>query len=182
MKKTTAFTTRTVTVLGAATLDHTPIGPLGVAVSEAGLVGVSFCRASNVPAWRSVDSPAANDLLDQAVTELEEYLCGRRRAFTIPIEWRGLRSFQTQVLQMTAEIPFGEVRTYGQLARAAGRPGGAIAVGGIMAGNPMPLVVPCHRVIGSDRRLHGFASPEGIKTKAYLLELEGHRIVAEKLA
>lgn len=165
-----------------ATLENTPIGPVGVAVSEAGLVEVAFCRAVDAPAWPAGGSLPAGDLLDQAVAELEEYLFGRRRDFSIPVDWRGLRPFQTAVLQMTAAIPFGEVRTYGELARAAGRPGGAIAVGGIMAGNPVPLVVPCHRVVGSDRRLHGFASPEGIRTKAYLLELEGHRIVAEKLA
>lgn len=164
-----------------ATLENTPIGPIGVAVSEAGLVGVAFCPAANVPAWRADGSLPVSDLLDQAVAELEEFLFGRRRVFSIPVDWRGLRPFQTAVLQMTAGIPFGEVRTYGELARAAGRPGGAIAVGGIMAGNPVPLVVPCHRVVGSDRRLHGFASPEGIRTKAFLLELEGHRIVAEKL-
>lgn len=182
MKQITPLRFKEIPVLQAATLEHTPIGPIGVAVSDAGLAGVAFCRAADVPAWRSADSPASSELLDQAMTELEEYLCGQRRVFTIPIDWRGLRPFQTQVLQMTAAIPFGELRTYGELARAAGRPGGAIAVGGIMAGNPMPLVVPCHRVVGSDRRLHGFGAPGGIKTKRYLLELEGHRFVAEKLA
>lgn len=182
MKQITPLRFKEIPVLQAATLEHTPIGPIGVAVSEIGLVSVSFRPAVDMPTWRSADSPGSSALLDQALAELEEYLCGQRRVFTIPIDWRGLRPFQTQVLQMTAEIPFGELRTYGELARAAGRPGGAIAVGGIMAGNPMPLVVPCHRVVGSDRRLHGFGAPGGIKTKRYLLELEGHRFVAEKLA
>ncbi len=92
-----------------------------------------------------------------------------------------IKGFQRDVLQLTAEIPFGEVRTYGELAQQLGKLGASRAVGTALARNPMALVIPCHRVIGSDRKLHGFAAPNGIKTKAWLLELEGHEIKNDRV-
>ena len=75
-------------------------------------------------------------------------------------------------------VPYGQVRTYGELARQTGSVGSARAVGGIMASNPIPIVIPCHRVVGSDGKLHGYGSPGGVDDKARLLTLEGQRIVA----
>jgi methylated-DNA-[protein]-cysteine S-methyltransferase len=166
--------------LASATLADTPIGAVGVAVSPRGLVGVSFGPAGQVDAWQRA-ARLISPLLDQALAEIDAYLRGERKAFSLPIDWSGLKPFQVQVLQRCAAIPYGSLMTYGQLAAACGRPKGPIAVGSLMASNPMPLVVPCHRVIGSDRRLHGFGAPEGIRTKAYLLELEGHRIHGDRL-
>jgi methylated-DNA-[protein]-cysteine S-methyltransferase len=84
-----------------------------------------------------------------------------------------LRPFQREVLQITFEIPYGETRTYSDIAHQMGRERAARAVGRAEATNPMPLVVPCHRVIGSDGKLHGYGGGEGLKTKEWLLKMEG---------
>jgi len=87
-----------------------------------------------------------------------------------------LRQFQQLVLHATFEIPYGETRTYKEIAGHIGRPRAARAVGRAEATNPMPLILPCHRVIGMDGKLHGYGMAEGLKTKAWLLKLEGAMI------
>ena len=109
----------------------------------------------------------------QEAKQLEEYLSGKRRAFTLVIDWTVLREFQKSVLHATSDIPYGETRTYKEIAERIGRPRAARAVGRAEATNPMPLVLPCHRVIGMDGKLHGYGMAEGLKTKAWLLKLEG---------
>ena len=89
--------------------------------------------------------------------------------------------FQREVLQLTLEIPFGEVRTYGELARTLGKSAASRAVGGALARNPLPLLIPCHRVVAATGALTGYSAASGIATKAWLLELEGHKIVSQKL-
>jgi len=111
--------------------------------------------------------------LAQVAGELEQFLRGKLKTFTIPIDWSLLRPFQQAVLKVTHAIPFGETRTYGQIALEIGRPGAARAVGRAEATNPMPLVIPCHRVIGADGKLHGYGGGEGLPTKEWLLKMEG---------
>ncbi|NLJ34432.1 MAG: methylated-DNA--[protein]-cysteine S-methyltransferase [Firmicutes bacterium] len=104
--------------------------------------------------------------------DLEKYFAGERVDFTHhPVDWGGCTPFRRDVLRVTAAIPHGEVRTYRDLARAVGNPGAGRAVGGVMAYNPLPLIIPCHRVVRSDGSLGGFAG--GLVLKARLLELEG---------
>jgi methylated-DNA-[protein]-cysteine S-methyltransferase len=105
--------------------------------------------------------------------QLRDYLKGQRREFTIPIDWSVLRPFQQSALQATFAIPFGETRTYGELAHQIGHPRAARAVGRAEATNPMPLIIPCHRVVGADGKLHGYGGGEGLPTKEWLLKLEG---------
>jgi methylated-DNA-[protein]-cysteine S-methyltransferase len=105
--------------------------------------------------------------------ELSEYLTGRRHQFTISIDWSVMWPFQQAALQATFTIPYGETRTYGELATQIGRPRAASAVGRAEATNPMPLVIPCHRVIGADGKLHGYGGGEGLPTKEWLLKMEG---------
>ncbi len=89
------------------------------------------------------------------------------------IDWSVLTPFQQKVLQATLAIPYGQTRTYAEIAQQVGKPRAARAVGRAEATNPMPVVIPCHRVIGSDGKLHGYGAGEGLPTKAWLLELEG---------
>ena len=105
--------------------------------------------------------------------EIEAYLAGSLRTFTTPVDWSTISGFQKDVLQITFAIPYGETRTYQQIADQLGRKGAARAVGRAEATNPIPLVIPCHRVIGSDGSLHGYGMGSGIATKHWLLNLEG---------
>ncbi len=103
-------------------------------------------------------------------TQLEEYFAVRRKEFTVPLDLRGT-PFQKRVWETLLAIPFGETRTYGQLAVQLGKPGAARAVGAANAKNPISIIAPCHRVIGSSGKLTGFAG--GLNAKAHLLHLEG---------
>ena len=105
---------------------------------------------------------------------MKTYLFGLRKTFSIRVDWEILDGFQRKVLNHTAEIPYGEVMTYGEIAQEIGQPCAARAVGRALGANPMPVVIPCHRVIGADRRLRGYIG--GLAKKKFLLTLEGHRI------
>lgn len=105
--------------------------------------------------------------------ELGEYIKGKRRQFTFEIDWSTLRPFQQKMLKIVYEIPYGEIRTYADIANEMRRPNAYRAVGRANATNPMPLVIPCHRVIGKDGKLHGYGGGEGLKTKEWLLKMEG---------
>lgn len=113
-------------------------------------------------------------LIDEAKLQLDEYLSGRRKEFDLPVDWRGMGSFQRRVLEVTANIPFGQVLTYADVARQIGKPTATRAVGAALGSNPVAIIIPCHRVVGSDRSLHGFGAPGGVKTKEWLLTREGH--------
>ncbi|WKZ50947.1 MAG: methylated-DNA--[protein]-cysteine S-methyltransferase [Anaerolineales bacterium] len=159
-------------------LKRTPLGGLWAAVSENGLVAVEWDDAKpDLDAYltKRLKRPSVVDATRVSVPlrELDEYLRGRRKVFTFPIDWGLLRPFQRAVLQLVFAIPYGETRSYGEIARQAGRPRAARAVGRANATNPMPLVIPCHRVVGSDGKLHGYSGGEGLKTKEWLLKTEG---------
>jgi methylated-DNA-[protein]-cysteine S-methyltransferase len=157
---------------------ETTMGKLWLATSDRGLVAIE----TNMPRAefeaylckhfkRSIEY--APRRLHQAAMQLKEYLSGERWAFTLVIDWTVMRPFQRSVLQATYEIPYGETRTYKQIAEQIRRPRAARAVGRAEATNPMPLVLPCHRVIGVDGKLHGYGMGEGLKTKEWLLKMEG---------
>lgn len=114
--------------------------------------------------------PSQSSILEQ----LLEYFTGRKIEFRLLLDWSTFTSFQRQVLQHTCSIPYGQVQTYGQLAAGLSKPGAARAVGAVLASNPIPILIPCHRVIGADGSLHGYSAPGGLQTKAWLLMLEGH--------
>jgi methylated-DNA-[protein]-cysteine S-methyltransferase len=159
----------------------TPIGDLWLAVSGLGLVAVE-CGLTRAEFEAYLSSRFKRPVeyaprrLRRPAKQLQEYLNGKRRAFTLAIDWTVLREFQQAVLHATYEIPYGETRTYKEIAGHIGRPRAARAVGRAEATNPMPLVIPCHRVIGRDGKLHGYGLAEGLKTKAWLLKMEGAMI------
>jgi methylated-DNA-[protein]-cysteine S-methyltransferase len=157
---------------------ETPLGTLWLAASENGLVALAArCGREQFEAMlrRRYHRPIETDgeLLRVAAEQICEYLAGRRREFDLPVDWSVMRPFQRAVLQATCTIPYGQTRTYGELAAAIGRAGAARAVGRAEARNPLPLIIPCHRVIGRDGKLHGYGMADGLKTKEWLLKLEG---------
>jgi methylated-DNA-[protein]-cysteine S-methyltransferase len=158
-------------------LNGTLLGDLRLAASELGLVAVEWAdsqlhfesylqRLKRPLAWNERKiAPYAR--------ELREYLNHKRNTFTIPIDWSLFRPFQREALQAVYRIPYGETCTYHDIAIEIGRPNASRAVGRANATNPMPIVIPCHRVIGRDGKLHGYGGGEGLKTKEWLLMLEG---------
>jgi len=157
---------------------ETPLGKLWLAVSDLGLVAIECgLTQSEFEAYlvkrfkRPVE--VAPEQVRTAAGQLIKYLSGQQQAFSLEIDWTVLRPFQQAVLRATSEIPYGETRTYKEIAERIGRPHAARAVGRAEATNPMPLVLPCHRVIGVDGKLHGYGLGDGIKTKAWLLKMEG---------
>ncbi len=159
-------------------LKDTPLGNLWLAISDQGLAAINWSKSqAEFEAYlvkhfkRPVEYKPK--MTAQAASEIREYLAGKRRHFTLLIDWMILRPFQQAVLRATYEIPYGETRTYKEIAEQIHRPRAARAVGRAEATNPMPLVIPCHRVIGTDGKLHGYGLGEGLKTKEWLLKLEG---------
>jgi methylated-DNA-[protein]-cysteine S-methyltransferase len=143
-----------------------PIGPLGVVVDGAAVVGVRF----GVPPGPSADHPSAD--------QLRAYFAGELTAFTVPVEVRGGSEFERAVWERIAAIPYGEMQTYGAIATALGDPGAARAVGTACNRNPVPVIVPCHRVVGAGGRMVGFGG--GLDRKRRLLELEA-RIALQRM-
>jgi methylated-DNA-[protein]-cysteine S-methyltransferase len=163
-------------------LAHSPLGPMWLAVSSVGLVAVDW----DLPAEQfthkvlqrvpGVIIKSDESQTTEALKQLADYLVGQRREFTLRIDWTGMADFQEQALRATVGIPYGGTSTYAEIARQIGIPNAARAVGRAEATNPIPLVLPCHRVIGSDGKLHGYGGPGGIHMKRWLLDLEqAHR-------
>lgn len=154
-----------------------PIGELLLAATPRGLVRVSFpdededvtlARLATRISPRVLERP---ERLDRARRELEEYFEGRRRGFDLPVDWQLTAGFRRRVLEATARIPFGQTATYTQMAAAAGSPRAHRAAGSALGSNPLPVVVPCHRVLRLGGALGGYGG--GLEVKEKLLRLEG---------
>ncbi len=153
-----------------------PIGDLLVAASDRGLASIWFDpdpeddleRLARIGGPRVLRSPRA---VADARRELDEYFAGRRRAFDLSLDLRALPAFTLEVLDQLARVPYGETTTYGALAARVGHPRAARAVGTVMNHNRIPIVLPCHRVVGSTGSLTGYAG--GLDRKTALLQLEG---------
>jgi methylated-DNA-[protein]-cysteine S-methyltransferase len=152
-------------------LNNTPVGDLRLVSSDVGLIAVEW--ADRQPDFDSYLMPFDSATVAPYADELREYLEGNRREFTFPIHWGIFRPFQRDALQAVFKIPYGETRTYSEIAAEINRPRAYRAVGRANATNPMPIVIPCHRLIGTDGKLHGYGGGEGLKTKEWLLKMEG---------
>ena len=150
-----------------------PVGPLLLAGAAAGLTRIHFQRGANPlrppPEWRHDAAPFA-----AVIAQLREYFGGARREFSVPLAPHGT-AFQLAVWRALRAIPYGATLSYGELARRLGS--AARAVGAANGSNPLPIIVPCHRVIGADGSLTGFGG--GLDIKRALLELEGAECVAD---
>jgi len=154
-----------------------PVGWLGIVAGPNGLVEiVSRPREEEVRQHIAGRYPGARErgegLCKQTSLQLADYFAGQRQSFDLPVDLSGLREFTRTVLETLRQVPAGSTVSYGELARRAGRPGAARAVGGAMAGNPLPIVIPCHRVIGAGGKLVGYSGGRGVETKEWLLEFE----------
>ncbi len=160
----------------------TDLGWVGLVISRRGPTGACL-RATTLPrptredALREVielgaSGPASEAEAGDLPDRVRALVAGRRAELTI--DWDGVSAFRRAVLEETARIPAGETRSYGWLAQKVGNPRAARAVGRVMATNPLPLVVPCHRVVASDGSLHGYGG--GLEMKAALLKAEGARV------
>jgi methylated-DNA-[protein]-cysteine S-methyltransferase len=154
-----------------------PIGRLEIVSNGKAIVSLSIERDGTLP---YDELPERSDtVLDRAVTQLEQYFAGHRHDFDLPLALAGT-AFQLAVWEQLVDLEFGEVISYGELGMGTGRSTAGRAVGGAVGANPIPIIVPCHRVLGSDGRITGYSGGEGIPTKAWLLEHEGiaHRPIA----
>jgi methylated-DNA-[protein]-cysteine S-methyltransferase len=158
-------------------LNNTLLGDLRIAASALGLVAVEWADSQPelfaylLRLKRSIEQ---NQTMSHPYAkELGEYLKGKRRDFTFAIDWSTLKPFQLKTLKVVHAIPYGETQTYADIAMQIGHPNAYRAVGRANATNPMPIVIPCHRVIGKDGKLHGYGGGDGLPTKEWLLKLEG---------
>jgi methylated-DNA-[protein]-cysteine S-methyltransferase len=155
-----------------------PLGPLVVATTPRGLVRVAYTEShadahvledlARKVSPRVLEAPAR---IDAARRELDEYFEGRRTDFDLPIDWVLTRGFTSRVLQATARIAFGSTSTYAEVASHAGSPRAVRAAGNALGANPLPVVVPCHRVLRTGGAIGGYTG--GLERKEYLLRLEG---------
>jgi methylated-DNA-[protein]-cysteine S-methyltransferase len=154
-----------------------PLGELLVAVTDRGLVRVAFSSELENEVLAELAARVSPRILrlpvrtDEVRRELDEYFAGTRRRFDVPVDWSLVRGFAQGVLRATARVPFGKTSTYGGVAEAAGSPRAYRAAGNALGSNPIPIVVPCHRVLHSGGGLGGYAG--GLERKKTLLTLEG---------
>ena len=164
-----------------AVAPRTLVGNLFVAVNDRGLVALDFgLRESDFVARVQQRTKAtlirSREKTAEALRQVEDYLAGKRTTFDLPLDMSLMTDFQRRVLLAALKIPRGQYRTYHEIAQAIGKPKASRAVGQALGHNPVPIVIPCHRVLGSDGSLHGYSGGGGIKTKAWLLDLEGVRL------
>jgi methylated-DNA-[protein]-cysteine S-methyltransferase len=143
-----------------------PLGEISVAADEAAICGFSFTAVDGAEPAARTDS----SLLHEAAGQIDDFFAGKRTAFDRPLSMRRGSAFERAVWRQLSLIPYGQTRTYGQVAAAVGEPDAARAVGVACNRNPIGLIVPCHRVIGADGKLVGFGG--GLNSKRILLELE----------
>ena len=149
---------------------QSPVGRLTLVASDSGLAAILWENDSpRRVAVNMVAEESDHPILLETEKQLREYFAGRRRAFSVPLDFGGTE-FQNRVWQALLSIPFGETRTYTEIARQIGNPAAVRAVGAAHGRNPISIIAPCHRVIGSTGKLTGFAG--GLQAKAHLLALE----------
>ncbi|OEJ95796.1 methylated-DNA--[protein]-cysteine S-methyltransferase [Streptomyces thermolilacinus] len=174
----------------AVAVHTTPLGPLVLAATDEALVLCCFDpgeeaagrlrRAALRPVEETAAGPAQRRILDEARAQLDAYLAGARRDFTVPMDLRLATPFSRRTVSMLAQfVPYGQTSTYLRLAAALERPRAARAVGTALGSNPLCVVLPCHRIVGSTGSLSGYAG--GLEAKRYLLDLEAADRPADRL-
>ena len=150
-----------------------PLGPVIVAATDQGLAGVWFDGQRHLPDTSTWRVDPLHPMLVRAVQQLSEYFAGERTAFDLPLDLHGGTAFQQSVWHALLRIPRGTTTSYGAISSRIGKPAAVRAVGAAVGRNPISVIVPCHRVMGADGSLTGYAG--GLERKAALLQLEGAR-------
>lgn len=158
-------------ILEAVKVVDSPLGKISIAATSRGVAHLEILPTANRPKEFS-DSAKASEILASASLQLEEYFAKKRKDFDLPLDLVGTE-FQRSVWKELLKIEFGETLSYGEVARAVSKPLAARAVGGAVGANPVPIIVPCHRVMGSTGKLTGYSATGGVATKTKLLKLEG---------
>ncbi|MGD9711669.1 MAG: methylated-DNA--[protein]-cysteine S-methyltransferase [Thermomicrobiales bacterium] len=153
-----------------------PVGDLLIAVSDEGICEIAFGRAGNESFLdtlrrRGFDPVSDQQAIEVAASQLREYFNGRRHIFDLQVDLTGVTPFTRDVLNAAADVPFGHLVTYRDIARSIGKPNATRAVGNALGRNPVPVVVPCHRIVRSDHSIGGYTG--GLDIKERLLSLEG---------
>jgi methylated-DNA-[protein]-cysteine S-methyltransferase len=157
-----------------ATIINSPVGDLRLVANDTHVIAIDW-SIKKQRAYTDARENDAHPVLKHAARELAEYFAGKRTSFTVPVAFTGT-PFQNKVWQALARIPFGQTRSYADIARAVGNVNAVRAVGMANSKNPVPIIVPCHRVIGKDGTLTGFAG--GLDRKEELLRHEGLMVVS----
>lgn len=152
-----------------------PIGRLELTSDGTAITSLTIEKGGQLPLDGLAEAP--DRVLDRAVRQLEEYFANRRRSFKLPLAPRGT-AFQRAIWDQLSALEWGETTSYGELGLGTGRASAGRAVGGAIGANPIPIIIPCHRVLGSDGRITGYSGGEGIPTKLWLLEHEGVLLAA----
>ena len=147
-----------------------PLGRIEVTSDGDSVTSLSIERGGELPLGGEPER--SNAVLDRAVEQLREYFAGTRTDFDLPVSYAGTE-FQRAVWNELTQLPFGGVVSYGEIGHATGRATAGRAVGGAVGANPIPIIVPCHRVLASDGRITGYSGGNGIPTKIWLLDHEG---------
>ena len=151
---------------------HSPIGPIRIVANNHAITGIYLQNHANAPELES-RADSRDSLLREASSQLRAYFAGERQCFDLPLAAAGTE-FQQEVWSALAAIPFGETRSYAEIAGQLGRPSASRAVGAANGRNPLSIVVPCHRVVGADGSLTGYAG--GLAAKRWLLAHEGRLV------
>jgi methylated-DNA-[protein]-cysteine S-methyltransferase len=174
--KAPPFTKRTRERAMYGTMDS-PLGTLLIAVTDAGVAEITFGRNTSMEAFishmvdRGFDPVPDQQAINPVVKQLTEYFQGSRNVFDVPVDFSGLTPFARDVLQATAAVPFGGVATYSDIARKIANPGATRAVGNALGRNPVPIILPCHRVVPADHSIGKYTG--GVDIKVSLLSIEG---------
>ncbi len=174
--KAPAFTKRTREVAKYGSMES-PVGPLLIAATDAGVVEITFGRHTSNQEFfshvieRGFDPVPDQQAINPVVNQLKEYFQGSRNVFDVPVDFTGLTPFARDVLQATAAVPFGGTATYSEIAKKISNPGAARAVGNALGKNPVPIILPCHRVVPADHSIGKYTG--GVDIKVSLLSIEG---------
>jgi methylated-DNA-[protein]-cysteine S-methyltransferase len=158
----------------------TPLGSIRIVANESAVIAVGFYPQRNAKLARLGLSgkEGASNLTEKSAGQLVEYFAGDRQEFDLPVDFGRQTLFSKDVLCCLAGIPYGEILSYGALATLSGHPKAARAVGRVMAVNPLPIIVPCHRIVGATGQLTGYSGGDGLSTKEWLLALERQNSVS----